>query len=175
MRTRILSVSAVAPLLLLHAACGYHVGGKADLMPKSVQTIAVLPFENVSTRYRLTDKMQQAISRELLARTRFQVVRNEADADAILGGAISGVGTFPTVFDPATNKTTVVQITVYLQLSLRDRRTGKVLYNRPSFGVSNNYQISLFNNQYFDESSLALDRISTDLARTVVSGILENF
>ena len=175
MRTRTLSVLAVAATMLLHAACGYHVGGKADLMPKSIQTIAVLPFENVSTRYRLTDTMQQAISRELLARTRFQVVRNEADADATLGGAISGVSLIPTIFDPATSKTTVVQISVNLRVYLRDRRTGKVLYNQPSFAVSNNYQISLFNNQYFDESNLALDRISTDLARTVVSGILENF
>jgi hypothetical protein len=166
------------PLLALFiamAGCGYHVGGKADTMPKSIQTIAVLPFNNLSSRYKLSDKMQQAISREMISRTRFQVTRDPSIADAILSGTINSVATFPVVFDPATNKTTVVQVSVLLQLSLRERVSGKTLYNRPQFEVRNNYEVSLFPTQYFDESTLALDRISADLARTVVSGILENF
>jgi hypothetical protein len=164
-------------LLILGVAngCGYHTGGKADTVPKSIQTIAVIPFQNLSSRYKLPDKMQQAIARELIARSRFQVVRNPDTADAILGGAISNVGTFPVVFDPATNKTTVVQVSVYLQVYLKERVSGKAIYNRPFFEVRNNYEISLYPNQYFDESTLALDRVSSDLARTVVSGILENF
>ena len=148
---------------------------KADTVPKHIQTIAVLPFNNLSSRYKLSDRVQQAISRELIARTRFQVVRNTDNADAILGGAINGVGTYPVVFDPATNKTTVVQISVTLQLYLKDKATGKDIYVRPAFDVKNNYEISLYTNQYFDESNLALDRVAADLAKTVVSGIVENF
>lgn len=171
------SVPAVfaGALLLLTAACGYHVGGKADTVPKSVETIAVLPFTNGSKRYKLSDKMQQAVSRELVSRTRFRVVRDPDEADAVLEGGIGNVLTFPVVFDPATNKTTVVQISVYVQAKLTDRKTGKVLYDRPLSEVRNSYEISLYANQYFDESELALDRVSADLARTVVSGILENF
>ena len=69
---------------------------------------------------------------------------------------------YPVVFDPATYKTTVVQISVLVQAKLTDRKTGKVLYNRPLSGIRNSYEVSLYANQYFDESELALERVSTD-------------
>jgi hypothetical protein len=172
---RALSATLVLTIFLLMAACGYHVGGKADTVPKTVETIAVVPFVNGSNRYKLSDKMQQAISRELVSRTRFRVVRDPDAADAVLEGSLGNVMVYPVVFDPATYKTTVVQISVVVQAKLTDRKTGKVLYNRPPSGVQNSYEVSLYANQYFDESELALERVSTDLARAVVSGILENF
>jgi hypothetical protein len=172
---RAVSATLVLAVFLLTAACGYHVGGKADMVPKTVETIAVLPFLNGSNRYKLSDKMQQAISRELVSRTRFRVVRDPDAADAVLQGSLGNVMVYPVVFDPATYKTTVVQISVLVQAKLTDRKTGKVLYNRPLSGIQNSYEVSLYANQYFDESELALERVSTDLARTVVSGILENF
>jgi len=161
--------------LLLMAACGYHVAGKADTVPKSVETIAVLPFTNGSNRYKLSDKIQQAVSRELVSRTRFHVVRDPNLADAVLEGSLGNVTIFPVVFDPQTFKTTVVQINLSIQAKLTDRRTGKVLYNAPGMGIQNNYELSEYANQYFDESNLALDRVSIDVARSLVSGILENF
>jgi hypothetical protein len=172
---RAVSATLVLAVFLLTATCGYHVGGKADTVPKTVETIAVLPFLNGSNRYKLSDKMQQAISRELVSRTRFRVVRDPDAADAVLQGSLGNVMVYPVVFDPATYKTTVVQISVLVQAKLTDRKTGKVLYNRPLSGIQNSYEVSLYANQYFDESELALERVSTDLARTVVSGILENF
>lgn len=157
------------------AGCGYHVGGKADLVPKSIDTIAVLPFTSGSNRYKLSDKVQQAISRELVSRTRFHVVRDPALADAVLEGSLGNIVIFPVVFDPQTFKTTVVQISGSVQAKLTDRKTGKVIYNMPGLGVQNNYELSEYSNQYFDESGLALDRMSIDIARTLVSGMLENF
>ena len=53
-------------LILCSAAltsCGYHVAGKADLVPKTVNTIAIPAFGNITTRYKLTDHLPEAISR----------------------------------------------------------------------------------------------------------------
>lgn len=157
------------------SSCGYHVAGKADTVPHSIQTIAVLAFPSGSNRYRFSDKVQEAISRELIARTRFHVVRDPKLADAVLQGSLGNLSSFPVVFDPQTTKTTVVQINVVVQAKLTERKTGKVIYNVPSMNVQNNYQISEYASQYFDESSLALDRVCTDVARTIVSGILSDF
>jgi hypothetical protein len=103
------------------------------------------------------------------------VVRDKSNADAILDGTISRVLQGPMVFDPATGKATIVSISVFLQISLTERATGKVIYSQPSLNIHNNYEIALNANQYFDESSLALQRVSADVARMVVSGIMENF
>ena len=36
------------PLLVFMNACGYHTGGHADLIPKTVETIAIPAFTNLS-------------------------------------------------------------------------------------------------------------------------------
>ena len=64
---------------------------------------------------------------------------------------------------------------VTLSVTLTERATGKVLYTRPSFEMRQRYEISIDPQKYFEESDTALDRLCRDTARTVVSGILENF
>ena len=42
------------------SSCGYHVAGKANLVPKTVHTIAIPPFENATVRYKLSDLLPEA-------------------------------------------------------------------------------------------------------------------
>ena len=45
-------------------SCGYHVGGKADLVPKSIQTIAIPAFAGSSAaRYKLMDALPKQMGR----------------------------------------------------------------------------------------------------------------
>jgi hypothetical protein len=169
-----ISLTSFIPVLLL-SACGYHVGGKADTIPKSIQTIAVLPFGNNTTRYQLGDKLPQAIARELVSRTRYQVVNDPSHADAVLTGAVKQIFLAPVLIDLSSGKTTGTEVAVVLEVSLKDRVTGKALYSQPNFALRNTYESSVDARRYFDESSNAINRLSQDLARSVVSGILEGF
>lgn len=158
------------------SSCGYHVGGKADLVPKSIQTIAIPAFAGSSAaRYKLMDTLPQQIGREFIARTRFHVIDNPNEADAVLNGSINSAGVSPTVYDPISGKATSVQATVVVSISLLERATGKVLYSRPNTAFRQNYSIAVDPHQFFDESGPAFDRISRDLARDIVSAIVENF
>lgn len=161
--------------VMLAASCGYHTGGRADLIPKTVHTIAVPAFANVTARYKLTDQLPQAISREFIARTRYRVVTDPETADAVLDGAVLGYNSFPTVFDPATGRASAVELRVVMRLNLRERATGKVLYSRPNFEIRERYQISIDPAAFFEESDSALLRASQQTARQVVSSILESF
>lgn len=167
--------SAAAVLLLPLAACGYHVSGNGEKIPKTVQTIAIPAFKNLTVRYRLTDYLPQAISREFIARTRYAVVPDPDKADAILKGAIVNYVSFPVINDQATGLATVVQMNVTLQMSLTDRRTHEIIWSNPSFEYRQRYEISLDQTAYFEESNEGLHRLSNDVARDVVSAILENF
>ena len=82
---------------------------------------------------------------------------------------------FPSVSDPRTGRATAIQVSVYLQVSLVDKKTGKVLYNRQSMEFKQRYEIAVEQVAYFDESDIALERLSKDVARTVVSAVLEAF
>src|SRR5579864_1323487 len=109
-----------AALLALLAApgCGYHVSGHADLIPKTIKTIAVPAFGNITTRYQLARLLPEDITREFLSRTRYKVVTDPARADAVLRGAIVNFGAYPTTFDPVSNRATGIQAVVTLQLNL---------------------------------------------------------
>src|ERR1035437_1868994 len=44
---------ALLALLTALAGCGYHVSGHGDMLPKTVQTIAIPAFGNLTSRYKL--------------------------------------------------------------------------------------------------------------------------
>jgi len=155
--------------------CGYHVGGKADLLPKTVKTIAIPTFGNLTTRYKISDRLGNAVSREFLTRTRYQIVADPNGADAVLSGVVLNYVAFPTVVDQVTSRAAGVQIQVILQLTLTDKASGKVLFTRPNMEVRERYEISIDQSQYFEESESALERLSRDVARSVVSAVLSGF
>jgi hypothetical protein len=164
----------VAGLAIFLGGCGYHVAGNTNLLPKTLHTIAVTPFGNGTTQYKLSTYLSEAISRELIARTGYAIVADPGKADATLSGGIANVFTNPTVADPVTGRGTGVQVIVLLQVKLVGK-DGKVLFNRPNLEFRDRYEISVDAKQYLDESQAALSRLSKDVARTVVSAILENF
>lgn len=166
----------IAASVLGLGSCGYHVAGKTDLIPKEVHTIAIPAFSNLTTRYKLTDRLPQAISHEFIARTRYQVITDPDTADAVLRGAVINYASYPTVFDQQSGRASGLQVNVTMQVNLVERATGKVLFSRPTFEMHQRYEISVTAaSQYFEESDSALDRLSRDVARDLVSAILENF
>lgn len=161
--------------VLAMTGCGYKVAGKADLLPRDIQTIAIPAFSNVTTSYKLTDRLPAAIGREFLSRTRYQVIGDANEADAVLRGGVVSVFAYPMNFDPVTGRAAAIQTHCVLQITLTDRRSGKVLFTQPSLEFRQRYEISTTAEAYFDESTVAFSRLSQDVAQTVVSSILELF
>jgi hypothetical protein len=159
---------------LILSSCGYGVSGHADLLPSNIKTIAIPAFGNVTGRYRLTELMPRHLTHEFITRTRYKVVAEEADADAVLRGAVVNFMTFPSVVDDR-GRSAGVQILVVMNVSLVERSSGKVLYTQPNMEIRNRYEIAIDPKVYFEESDLALQRVSRDAARIVVSSVLEAF
>ncbi len=157
------------------SSCGYHVSGKGEMLPKTMHTIAVPAFTNITTRYTLTDRLPEAIAREFMTRTKYTVVPDATQADVILNGTIANVVAFPIISDPTIGRATAMQINVSIGVTLTERATGKVLYSKPPTEYRQRYEISIDPEKYFEESDSALDRLCRDTARAVVSAILENF
>jgi outer membrane lipopolysaccharide assembly protein LptE/RlpB len=159
----------------LASGCGYHVAGKADLMPKNIKTIAILPFANGTPRYNLARLLPTDIGQEFILRTKYNIVADPNQADAVLKGSLANFVVFQVISDPATGRATGAEIIVTIQVTLTDRVTGKVLFSRPSLEFRERYEISTDPQTYFDESGTAIERVARDAARSVVTAILENF
>ena len=108
------------------AGCGYHISGQGDLMPKSIHTIAVTPMN--STRYQLARLLPADITRELIAHTKYKLIDDPAQADAVLSGRVVSFSNFPTLFDQASGRATSVEVVVTLQITLTERSSGCLLY-----------------------------------------------
>ena len=173
MNTR-LRIASVAIFLVALSSCGYHVTGTTNLLPKSVQTIAVPAFSNATTVYKVTDMLSEAVTREFISRTKYHITADPGTADATLQGAVTQVSTFPTVYDPVTFRAANVEVHVNVRIRLVDR-AGKVLFDRSGMEVRERYEVSVDPKVYFDESEVAMRRLSKDVAKTIVSAILENF
>ena len=65
-------------------------------------------------------------------------------------------------------------VVVTMKVSLTDKQ-GKVLYENPSYLFREQYQVSQELPSFFEEDSPAMDRLSREFARTLVSNILEGF
>ena len=168
-------LAIVAVCFSLFCACGYHVAGKADRLPPGIRSIAVPAFDNLTTRYRLTQWMPEALAREFLSRTRYQVEAEPEAADAVLRGAIISQQVSPLIFDQASGRASTVQLYVRMQIRLEDRRTGKMIYRSDNMEYRARYEIAVDQRAYFDESDAALERVSREVARAVVSRIVEDF
>jgi outer membrane lipopolysaccharide assembly protein LptE/RlpB len=157
------------------ASCGYHTAGHVSTLPSNVQTIAIPAFVNQTQTYRIEQILTSAVVRELITRTRYHIVNDaEASADATLHGTVVSTYSAPLTYDSQTGRAASVLITVNMKVSLTDKQ-GKVLYENPSYVFREQYQVTRELSSFFEESSPALDRLSREFARTLVSNILEGF
>ena len=170
---RVATAFALAAVLVGACGCGYRVGGKAETLPQTLHTIAIPAFKNTTTKYKLTGLLPQSIAREFNTRTHYRVVSDRQQADAILEGTLVRYYSSPTVYDPATSRSSGVQVNVWMTLVLRERASGKELFRRNNLEFRERYEITGDQQSYIDESDAALARLSQAVARQVVSTILE--
>ena len=154
--------------------CGYHVAGRANTLPPGARTIAIPAFVNRTTTYRIEQILTEAVVREFIARTTYRVVPGSNDADLVLQGEVTNLGSGAVIFDPTTGRATTVLVTVNLRATLQDR-AGKTLYQNNNFVFRQPYEISVDIPSFFQEEGPAVDRLSRDFAAQLVSEVLENF
>lgn len=162
-------------LLAMFSSCGYHVAGKGSLLPPSLKTISIPAFANSTIRYKLTDVLPQAFAREFIAHTRYRVVTDPGQADMVLTGAIITYTNNPTIFDVDRQRANMADLHVTMQVTLTERATGRILFQRPAFEIKESFQVSPDAAEFFEESEPAIRRASERVAQSVVTAILENF
>jgi Lipopolysaccharide-assembly len=160
---------------LCAASCGYHTSGHSNLLPKTAKTICIPAFANATVHYNVTDQLPEAIAKEFIARTRYHIVSDPDTADLVLRGTVLNYIAGVTVIDPVTGRGTAANLDVFLKIELTERATGKVLYSRPSMDARERFEVSENEQQYFDESGPAVERLAKFVAEQVVSAILTSF
>jgi len=172
---RQVALAAIGLLCLTTVACGYHTAGHIVALPDNVRTIAIPSFTNETQTYKIEQMLTGAVAREMVTRTHYHVLDQASrDADATLRGTVTSTYTSPLTYDSRTGRAVSVLVIVGMRVSLTDK-DGKVLYQNPTYLFREQYQVSRELTSFFEEDTPALQRLSQDFARTLVSNILEGF
>lgn len=167
--------AGVAVLAFLSLSCGYHTAGHVTTIPTGVRTIAIPEFVNQTQTYKIEQTLTASVVREMVGRTHYRIVNSATDlSDATLSGTVLSTSAAPLTYDSQTGRAASVLVTVSMKVALTDKQ-GKVLYQNPSYVFREQYQVSRELASFFEEDSPAMQRLSQEFARTLVSNILEGF
>ena len=150
----------IALSLLAAPGCAYGFAGGG--FPPDVSTVAVLPFDNLTSEPTLTQEVLEAV-REAVERRLGLRAAGEANADAVVRGRI-------TRYDPdlpvaytgnEQNQVTVTRRMVQLAVTVEivDQRSGRTLWQRPSLTVDGDYDPG----NEPEGQRRALEKLTTDI------------
>ena len=114
------------------AGCGYT---SRSIYPTSITTVAVPVFKNETFRRNLEFELTEAIDKNIEARTPYKI-SHEAHADSILTGKIVSVQENVLTNRLQNNLPQETQVTIVVNFTWKDARTGKVLVRRVNFARS---------------------------------------
>jgi hypothetical protein len=175
----LLSILGLLCLLCASPGCGYALAGRGSFLPDYIHTIGVPAFLNRTNVFNLETQVTQKVRSEFIGRGKYKILPESEGVDALLVGEISAASLAPVTFSTQQIASRYA-LTLSARIQLRDIRENKTLWENPSLIFRQEYEaqggtgpadVSAF----FGQDANALDRISSDFARTIVSSILEAF
>ena len=165
--------------VLCSNGCGYALAGRGSFLPEYIKTIGIPAFTNRTTIFNLETMLTQKVRSEFIGRGKYQVLPQQTGVDAVLIGEITSVSIVPASFSTQQIATRYA-LTLAARIELRDVRENKVLWENPSLMFRQEYEATGGRNNtdptaFFQQDINALDRITTEFARSIVSAILEAF
>jgi hypothetical protein len=174
------ALCVLCPLCVLGApACGYSLAGRGSFLPAYVKSIGIPTFQNRTSVFNVETLLTEKVRREFIGRGKYQVLPQATDVDATLVGEVSSITITPASFAPNQLASRYV-ITMSARMELRDNHSNTMLWQNPSLVFRQDYEATsgsgpLDPAAFFGQQANALDRVSTEFARTIVSAILEAF
>ena len=161
------------------AGCGYALAGRGSFLPANIQTIGIPAFTNRTTVFNLEELLTQKVRSEFIGRGRYRILPEATGVDAVLVGDVTSVSITPASFN-AQQLATRYTLLIVANIQLRAEPDNKVLWENPSLVFREDYENTsgrdaLDPAAFFGQEVNALDRVSTDFARSIVSAILEAF
>jgi outer membrane lipopolysaccharide assembly protein LptE/RlpB len=159
------------------AGCGYHLVGTSTYLPPEVQSLHVKLFENKTARADMDQRVAEALNLEWVRRGRFQLVDRPDQADIVLSGVMSRLSVIAVSFDDS-GRATEYQMTLTTEVRLHDVRGEDdpiLLWEDNAFSRRTSYAVNEDAVDYFDRQRAAMDELSQDYSRALVSAVLEGF
>ncbi|MGE5311370.1 MAG: LPS assembly lipoprotein LptE [Nitrospirota bacterium] len=153
--------------------CGYRFVGNDVQAPGNIESIAVGVVENKTTLVGIETIFTNQLLNQFI-RTQRLAVKQPAEADAVLSGTITSIETSAIAhLDP--EKTLETRVTVGLSLTLKQRESGKILWENRSLSYYQDYTDRALPLATSENRRLAVAYIANFLAEKVYQEIFAKF
>jgi hypothetical protein len=160
--------------------CGYSLAGRGSFLPAYIQTVGIPQLLNRTTFYDVEQILTEKVRAEFIGRGKYRITPDTTGVDAVLTGEVLGIYVQPVGFTDQ-QLASRYQFTLQMKVSFTDARTGQELWSNEALTFREEYELTtrgstaLEGAAFLDQERSAFDRIATDIARTVVTAILEAF
>lgn len=177
--------SKLARVLVLACAvassgCGYALAGRGSFLPDYIRVVGIPQLQNNSTFFQVEQVLTEKIRTEFIGRGKYTVISDAAGADAVVSGAVTGITVQPVGF---TDQQLASRYTFTLTMKIQfiDTMTGMALWSNDALTFREEYDLTTRSNTALEGASFlsqersSFERISDDVARSIVTAILEAF
>jgi outer membrane lipopolysaccharide assembly protein LptE/RlpB len=169
-------------LALASSGCGYALAGRGSFLPAYIHTVAVPQIENRTAFTQVEQIVTEKIRNELIGRGKYQVTTERPGADAVLTGTITSIFVQPVALTSQQQASRYL-FTLTMSVQFTDTRTNEAIWSNDALTFREEYDLAVAPTgtttvegaTFLDQERSSFDRISNDLARTVVTAILEAF
>jgi hypothetical protein len=170
----------VMVLAVASSSCGYALAGRGSFLPDYIRTVGIPELVNNTTFFRVEQVLTEKIRTEFIGRGKYLVIPNTVGADAIVNGQVIQIYVAPTGFTDQQLASRYI-FTITMKVSFTDTKTGMILWSNDALSFSSEYELSTRGNTaiegtgFLDQERSNFDRIANDIARSVVTAIVEAF
>ena len=162
------------------SGCGYALAGRGSFLPDYIRIVGIPQLVNSSTFFQVEQLLTEKIRTEFIGRGRYTVIPTPEGADAVVTGAVTSIAVQPVGFTEQQLASRYL-FTVTMRVEFTDARTSKVLWSNGALTFREEYELTTRGNTalegatFLSEERSSFDRIADDVARTVVTAIVEAF
>jgi hypothetical protein len=164
---------------VLSAGCGYALAGRGSFLPDYIRVVGIPPLDNRTT-FQVDQVITERVRTEFIGRGKYTVVPTDTAAQAVLTGAITSVTVQPVGFTEEQFASRYL-FTLTMSVAFTDATTNEILWSNDALTFRGEYDLQTRSNvalegaSFSDRERQSMERIATDVARTVVTAILEAF
>jgi hypothetical protein len=142
--------------------------------------VGIPQFENRSSFSQVEQILTEKVRSEFIGRGKYNVISDASGSDAVLTGEVVGLSAQPVSLNEQQLASRYL-ITWTIKVAFTDARTNEVLWSNDALTFRGEYELSTRGNTaiegavFVDQERSSIDRIASDVARSVVTSILEAF
>src|SRR5262245_33559405 len=176
---RLSFIAIVMLAVMAQSGCGYSLAGRGSFLPAYIKRIGIPNFTNNTAIFDLDRRVTDRVRAEFIGRGKWTVVPEQTGVDAVVLGTITSVTLTPIAFN-LQQQATRYSLSMTGSVEFKDLQSNKIIWSNPSMQYHEEFQTpsattTLDISSFFGQDTNALDRLSNEFARALVSAVLEAF